>query len=96
MANRILHSVAGCFTITKTNGGFDPLNNGGQDDMITITKASILSGKENTISIDMTQEAFDESHNLWKSGMLIQKAFPNLDADEREFLMTGITADEWP
>ena len=26
---------------------------------------------------------------------LIQNAMPNLSADEREFLMTGITPEEW-
>ena len=31
----------------------------------------------------------------WKGGELIQRAMPNLSPDEREFLMTGITADEW-
>ena len=28
-------------------------------------------------------------------GALIQDAFPDLDADQREFLMTGITPAEW-
>ena len=32
----------------------------------------------------------------WEDGgELIQKAMPNLTADEREFLMTGITPEEW-
>lgn len=29
------------------------------------------------------------------SRQLIQNVFPDLTADEREFLMTGITAEEW-
>jgi hypothetical protein len=33
--------------------------------------------------------------NNWVNGVLIQNAFPMLDADKREFLMTGITAEEW-
>jgi len=28
-------------------------------------------------------------------GMLIQQAMPNLTADEREFIKTGITPQEW-
>lgn len=28
-------------------------------------------------------------------GALIQDAFPTLTPDEREFLLTGMTADEW-
>lgn len=31
----------------------------------------------------------------WQSGALIQDAMPHLTANEREFLITGITADEW-
>lgn len=30
-----------------------------------------------------------------KPGNLIQDVFPELSADEREFLMTGITPEEW-
>lgn len=31
----------------------------------------------------------------WENGMLAQIAMPNLTPDEREFVMTGITADVW-
>jgi hypothetical protein len=31
----------------------------------------------------------------WMNGEMIQVAFPFLMAGEREFLMTGITPDEW-
>lgn len=31
----------------------------------------------------------------WLSGEYIQNAFPMLSADEREFLLTGITSEEW-
>ena len=34
---------------------------------------------------------------MYESGKFnIQDVFPNLTADEREFIMTGITPDEWP
>jgi len=29
------------------------------------------------------------------AGMLIQDAMPNVSVDEREFIMTGITPEEW-
>ena len=29
------------------------------------------------------------------SDRLVQDIFPNLDADEREFIMTGYTAEDW-
>jgi hypothetical protein len=31
----------------------------------------------------------------WQNGTLIQNVMPNLTADEREFLMTGITKESW-
>lgn len=31
----------------------------------------------------------------WANGELIQNALPDLDAEYREFLMTGITPEEW-
>jgi hypothetical protein len=34
-------------------------------------------------------------YQKWVDGALIQDALPYLTADEREFLMTGITPDQW-
>jgi len=31
----------------------------------------------------------------WQEGELVQNVFPHLNPDEREFLMTGITPEEW-
>ena len=31
----------------------------------------------------------------WLAGTTIQNAAPQLDADDREFLMTGATPEEW-
>ena len=56
-----------------------------------VTKKSILSGKSNTMVLDFTTPQY----MAWKVGVLSQDAFPQLDADEREFLMTGITPAEW-
>jgi hypothetical protein len=37
-----------------------------------------------------------DAYALWESGgMLIQDAMPDLTADQREFIKTGITAEEW-
>tara|TARA_R110000796_G_scaffold1199_2_gene4741 strand:- start:767 stop:925 length:159 start_codon:yes stop_codon:yes gene_type:complete len=41
--------------------------------------------------LDITYEQYD----AWREGKLIQEAMPNLSVEEREFLMTGITAEEW-
>ena len=56
-----------------------------------ITKVSILSKIERSIDLDVTAEEI----KAWKAGMLIQDAMPRLTTDEREFMMTGITAEEW-
>ena len=56
-----------------------------------ITKTSPFSNKTNVMEIDVTQEQIA----LWESGTLIQNAMPHLTPDEREFIMTGITPDEW-
>jgi hypothetical protein len=56
-----------------------------------ITKVSILSKIERSIDLDVTAEEI----KAWKSGMLIQDAMPRLNENEREFIMTGITAEEW-
>lgn len=56
-----------------------------------ITRTSPFSGKENTLEIAVTQEQIDS----WRNGELIQNAMPNLSADEREFIKTGITSEEW-
>jgi hypothetical protein len=56
-----------------------------------ITKESKLSGTIVTKDIMVTQEQLD----AWKGGLMIQDAMPNVSADDREFLMTGVTPEEW-
>ncbi len=58
---------------------------------MNITRVSMLTGVERTLDIPVT---FDQLYN-WSGGMLIQDAIPNISSDEREFIMTGITSDEW-
>lgn len=61
-----------------------------------ITKKSEFTGKENTMDIDVTQEQLDKCWSQSPTGtMHIQDALPHLTADEREFLMTGATPEEW-
>ena len=52
---------------------------------------SILSGDIHTRDVDVTYEQL----NAWKGGILIQEAMPHLNADDREFIKTGITPEEW-
>lgn len=55
-----------------------------------ISKLSIFSGEINTMDIAVTMEQI----NVWLSGKLIQDAMPNISAEEREFIMTGMTPKE--
>ena len=56
-----------------------------------IIRTSPFSGNTNSMEIEVTQEQLSS----WENGTLIQNAMPNLSADEREFIMTGITPEEW-
>jgi len=56
-----------------------------------IERKSMVSGKVHAMDLDVTQEQMD----AWNSGMYIQDAMPQLSDGEREFLMTGITQEEW-
>ena len=56
-----------------------------------ITKTSDFTGITRTMDLDITTEQIA----AYNGGALLQNAFPNLSADEREFLKTGVTAEEW-
>jgi hypothetical protein len=56
-----------------------------------ITRTSTLSGHTSSMDIDVTLEMMAS----WGQGELMQNAMPHLSADEREFIMTGITPTEW-
>lgn len=56
-----------------------------------ITKTSMFTGKEHTMDLPVTPEQIDK----YNKGALVQHAFPDCTPEQREFLMTGITPDEW-
>jgi len=57
-----------------------------------VKKQSIFTGKVSEMELDITQEQMDR----WQSGReLIQNVFPNLSPEQREFLMSGATPEEW-
>jgi hypothetical protein len=60
-----------------------------------ITKISQLSGKESTMELDITPEQLYRVENRMNTTELIQNIVPNLSMEDREFLMTGITNEEW-
>ena len=57
-----------------------------------VTRKSIITGATNTIEISgLTNEMVEN----WENGMLAQDAFPGITPEMREFIMTGITPEEW-
>ena len=57
-----------------------------------IVRTSQVSGITRTLDLDVTEEQLA----LYSLGQVaIQDCFPGLSADEREFIKTGITAEEW-
>jgi hypothetical protein len=57
-----------------------------------ITRVSQLTGKEHTLEVP----ANPDDLRRWERGeLLIQEAMPYLAPHEREYLMSGITQEEW-
>jgi len=56
-----------------------------------VNKRSMVSGIVHSKELPVTEEQVKR----WESGELIHNAFPDLSADDREFLLTGIVGDEW-
>ena len=57
-----------------------------------LSRRSILSGKVHTMELGITQSQLEAYE---RGPLMIDQAFPHLTADEREFIMTGITPEEW-
>ena len=57
-----------------------------------VTRTSDISGVQNSMELDINDEQIKA---YYTDGELIQYAFPNLNAGEREFIKTGITPKEW-
>ena len=56
-----------------------------------VKRRNIFTGQSRSLDLNVTQEQLTR----WNNGELIQKVFPHLSVDEREFLMTGIIGEEW-
>ena len=56
-----------------------------------ITRTSMFTGIERTLDIPITEAQLGE----WQEGGLIQEVAPNLTPTQCEFIMTGITDEEW-
>lgn len=61
-----------------------------------ITAVCQFNGRVYTMDFpNMTETQFRISKKMWDEGALIQEAFPYLNADQREFLMTGTPPELW-
>lgn len=58
---------------------------------MTITRKSMISGITRSLDLAVTEEQLQSYLN----GELLQNAFPNLSASDREFIKSGITDEEW-
>ena len=56
-----------------------------------IERTSALTGVIRTMELDVTKDQII----AWKNGELAQLAFPDLSPNEREFIISGIVAEEW-
>jgi len=57
-----------------------------------VHKVSMLTGKESCMVLPLRSGQLD----YWlTSGTLVQDAFPQLSDSAREFLISGITPEEW-
>lgn len=66
--------------------------------MAHVTMTSILSGTISTRLLDIDEDQYEYWKLKRRMGMtckLVQDEFPNLSDEDREFLLTGITPQEW-
>jgi len=56
-----------------------------------ITRKSPFTGEINVREIEVTSSELE----AWAEGVLIQRAMPNVSPEDREFIKTGITPEEW-
>lgn len=60
-----------------------------------IENISQLTGKLTSMLLGIDLPDFITDFQTWQSGALLQDAFPELSADAREFIKTGISPEEW-
>lgn len=59
------------------------------------TITSQLTGLPNSMELPITEAELLAWRRQGASAPYIQDAFPHLTADEREFILTGVTPQEW-
>jgi len=62
--------------------------------MMQVSKMSPFTGNINTMTLDISPNQMAEFSDPRRT-RLVQDIFPNLSQDEREFIMSGTTPDDW-
>ncbi len=67
---------------------------------VIVERVSQLTGQRHRRAIELGNAERLEAFVAWEASSvarrpLIQQAFPDLSADDREFLLTGVTPEEW-
>ncbi len=57
-----------------------------------IQRKSILTGIVHIMDLPVTE---DQMYEYLHGGVLLQHAFPHLTPDQREFILNGVTPEEW-
>lgn len=63
--------------------------------MIIFGRTSQLTQRYHEMELPLTQRELERGLAAWDRGAFIQDAFPSLTPEQREFIKTGITPDEW-
>ena len=62
------------------------------DGFVRVHKQSCITGKHHSMVLPTRQGELEH----WEENMtLVQDAFPHFDENQREFLISGATPDEW-
>jgi hypothetical protein len=77
--------------IHKALKSIEPVDGGAKTKVVATTL--FIEDREQIWDIPYVRMA--DGVDMWRAGNPVQKAFPFLDADQREFLLTGMTAEEW-
>lgn len=64
------------------------------DNQVEVFARNIFTRKVNRMIFTVSRSKWAAAEKAYNSGALIQNAFRFLNADEREFLMTGMTPEE--
>jgi hypothetical protein len=62
---------------------------------IFLMPSFFIGDEERSLDVSIKYDDFLEMFKRWQDGANVQNAFSTLDADEREFLMTGMLPEEW-